>query len=494
MDLSAHAGEFLDRVRLQHDTFIIERRGTPMAALVPIERLRQMRESAARAVAAHVTGSRPSSWSKSGVSLEAGRSRVHRGREALPEPARAEVGHGLAHRPRLDGLGAGRGRAAGSATWALRRDPRPGARTSNWSWWPPATSAPRCSACSPRSPISGGSWPRPSIPRPGSTSPWPPAPSWSRSPVRRSCTSTPRTTPSSGWRRPGAHHISSHGRRRLLDLKHYRFTQIVTPPAFLRAWRNPSAHQPLAGVEGAAARVRCPRVRTGGPPERYPPPRRARPSGWPRAPSRWSASGSSSKPGSSQTQRCRSVKRTVSGATPACRSAQLDGDVADVAPLHAALLPRQLAIRFPGIRATTSASPTRAWQASRLCAVEPHRLVELVVLALGRRRERGQPALHPDVAGDAGADAAAVVGQLHAGRLGGVEQRGAGAAPRRSRRPAGRSRGARSVLLVAVRAAWCAARRRTRRPGGRPWPSGRACPCAARRRPWWRRRPSRSRP
>ena len=37
MDLRAHAGEFLDRVRLQHDTFIIERRGTPMAALVPIE-------------------------------------------------------------------------------------------------------------------------------------------------------------------------------------------------------------------------------------------------------------------------------------------------------------------------------------------------------------------------------------------------------------------------------------------------------------------------
>lgn len=47
LDLRAHAGEFLDRVRLQHDTFIIERRGTPMAALVPIERLRQMRQTAA---------------------------------------------------------------------------------------------------------------------------------------------------------------------------------------------------------------------------------------------------------------------------------------------------------------------------------------------------------------------------------------------------------------------------------------------------------------
>jgi prevent-host-death family protein len=47
MDLRAHTGEFLDRVRLQHDTFIIERRGTPMAALVPIEKLRQLRELAA---------------------------------------------------------------------------------------------------------------------------------------------------------------------------------------------------------------------------------------------------------------------------------------------------------------------------------------------------------------------------------------------------------------------------------------------------------------
>jgi predicted nucleic acid-binding protein len=33
---------------------------------------------------------------------------------------------------------------------------------------------------------------------------------------------------------------------RLLDLKHYRFTQVVTPPAFLRSWRHPEAHEPLA--------------------------------------------------------------------------------------------------------------------------------------------------------------------------------------------------------------------------------------------------------
>ncbi len=43
----------------------------------------------------------------------------------------------------------------------------------------------------------------------------------------------------------GASHLVT-WEERLLDLKHYRFTQVVTPPAFLRAWRNPAAHEPLA--------------------------------------------------------------------------------------------------------------------------------------------------------------------------------------------------------------------------------------------------------
>ena len=42
----------------------------------------------------------------------------------------------------------------------------------------------------------------------------------------------------------GASHLVT-WEARLLDLKHYRFTQVVTPPAFLRAWRDPTAHQPL---------------------------------------------------------------------------------------------------------------------------------------------------------------------------------------------------------------------------------------------------------
>jgi predicted nucleic acid-binding protein len=43
----------------------------------------------------------------------------------------------------------------------------------------------------------------------------------------------------------GASHLVT-WEERLLDLKHYRFTQVVTPTAFLRAWRHPTAHEPLA--------------------------------------------------------------------------------------------------------------------------------------------------------------------------------------------------------------------------------------------------------
>ena len=46
MDLRARTGDILDHVRLRHDVFIISRRGEPMAALVPVERLKMMEEVA----------------------------------------------------------------------------------------------------------------------------------------------------------------------------------------------------------------------------------------------------------------------------------------------------------------------------------------------------------------------------------------------------------------------------------------------------------------
>ena len=46
MDVRARIGDMLNRVALRHDEFIIERKGKALAALVPVERLEQMRRFA----------------------------------------------------------------------------------------------------------------------------------------------------------------------------------------------------------------------------------------------------------------------------------------------------------------------------------------------------------------------------------------------------------------------------------------------------------------
>ncbi len=48
MEVRARIGDMLNRVALRHDEFIIERKGKPLAALVPVERLEQMRRFARR--------------------------------------------------------------------------------------------------------------------------------------------------------------------------------------------------------------------------------------------------------------------------------------------------------------------------------------------------------------------------------------------------------------------------------------------------------------
>ena len=48
IDVRQRIGDMLNRVALRHDEFIIERKGQPMAALVPVERLEQMRRFARR--------------------------------------------------------------------------------------------------------------------------------------------------------------------------------------------------------------------------------------------------------------------------------------------------------------------------------------------------------------------------------------------------------------------------------------------------------------
>lgn len=48
MDVRQRIGDMLNRVALRHDEFIIERKGKALAALVPVERLEQVRRFARR--------------------------------------------------------------------------------------------------------------------------------------------------------------------------------------------------------------------------------------------------------------------------------------------------------------------------------------------------------------------------------------------------------------------------------------------------------------
>jgi prevent-host-death family protein len=48
MDVRQRIGDMLNRVALRHDEFIIERKGQPMAALVPVKKLEAMQGIARR--------------------------------------------------------------------------------------------------------------------------------------------------------------------------------------------------------------------------------------------------------------------------------------------------------------------------------------------------------------------------------------------------------------------------------------------------------------
>ena len=61
MDVRQRIGDMLNRVALRHDEFIIERKGKPLAALVPVERLEQMRRFARRHALAFMEEQKPSS-------------------------------------------------------------------------------------------------------------------------------------------------------------------------------------------------------------------------------------------------------------------------------------------------------------------------------------------------------------------------------------------------------------------------------------------------
>ncbi|MGB7218681.1 MAG: type II toxin-antitoxin system Phd/YefM family antitoxin [Vicinamibacterales bacterium] len=60
IDVRQRIGDMLNRIALRHDDFIIERKGKPLAALVPVERLEQMRRFARRHALEFMEQQRPS--------------------------------------------------------------------------------------------------------------------------------------------------------------------------------------------------------------------------------------------------------------------------------------------------------------------------------------------------------------------------------------------------------------------------------------------------
>jgi prevent-host-death family protein len=94
MDVRARIGDMLNRVALRHDEFVIERKGQPLAALVPIERLEQMRRFARQHALESVArqkggpGERLSDQEAMNVAIEAQEAARRRIRKAAARPRR----------------------------------------------------------------------------------------------------------------------------------------------------------------------------------------------------------------------------------------------------------------------------------------------------------------------------------------------------------------------------------------------------------------------
>ena len=94
MDVRARIGDMLNRVALRHEEFIIERKGKPLAALVPVERLEQMRRFAREHARTFLeqqkeaVGDQLSDEKAMEVALNAQRAARRKIRRAKPKPSR----------------------------------------------------------------------------------------------------------------------------------------------------------------------------------------------------------------------------------------------------------------------------------------------------------------------------------------------------------------------------------------------------------------------
>jgi prevent-host-death family protein len=83
MDVRQRIGDMLNRVALRQDEFIIERKGKPLAALVPVERLEQMRRFARRHALEFMDQQQPSALSDNQASELAAEAKRWARRRAL---------------------------------------------------------------------------------------------------------------------------------------------------------------------------------------------------------------------------------------------------------------------------------------------------------------------------------------------------------------------------------------------------------------------------
>ncbi len=88
MDVRARIGDMLNRVALRHDEFIIERKGKALAAIVPVERLEQMRRAARQGVSDLLKRQRsgPGSRLSEGQAMEIALAAQREARAAPSEP------------------------------------------------------------------------------------------------------------------------------------------------------------------------------------------------------------------------------------------------------------------------------------------------------------------------------------------------------------------------------------------------------------------------
>lgn len=95
MVVRARIGDMLNRVALRHDEFIIERKGRALAALVPVERLEQMRRFAREHASEFLTqqkrapGNQLADKEAMDIALEAQRAARRRLRKRRPRAMRA---------------------------------------------------------------------------------------------------------------------------------------------------------------------------------------------------------------------------------------------------------------------------------------------------------------------------------------------------------------------------------------------------------------------